>query len=313
MTTSPSLPTIARRTVGVVVLASLSVAHPNLAFAFEPPPVAEAPATEEPTTEEPAATPSPTAGASVSESVVGEADPSEGLEDDVSALIAKGAAAYDAGQLEEAIRLFGEAYAVDPRPNLVFNIGRVHEELGDLAEAVDFYSRFVVLPGIDLEDRKLALERIRVLREVLAETNEAAEEPEPPAPPPPVVEAPVAPPEPPPVVEPAPVDRGRNLRIAGYTLLGVGVGAGAAALGVGLTGLDRRATAERQCEPLCGDPEVASIRNHFLAADILAGVSGAIAATSLVLIGVGVARDDRREKKVSAVLSPSQVGLRLRW
>src|SRR5262245_10403638 len=47
-------------------------------------------------------------------------------------LTEQGAAAFEAGEWGRAIELFEEAFALSGKPNLVFNIGRVHEELGHL-------------------------------------------------------------------------------------------------------------------------------------------------------------------------------------
>jgi len=230
-------------------------------------------------------------------------------------LVEAGAAAYQARDLERAIELFEQAYELDPKPNLVFNIGRVYEELGDLNRAIEFYSRFTVQAGIRLETRKLAAERIRVLRDILAQSQAAEEadapaaEPEPP--PPAQLTSPAAyPPEDRP--EPS-VDRGRNLRIAGFSLLGVGLGAGAAALGFGIAGLTNEREAQRQCEPLCRPSEVETIHQQLIAADVLGAVSGAFLATSIVLIAVGYKRKGSADRSVAALASPGHVGLRVRW
>lgn len=234
-------------------------------------------------------------------------------------LVQQGAAAYQAKDLERAITLFEEAYELDPKPNLVFNIGRVYEELGDLNRAIEFYSRFTVQKGIRLETRKLAAERIRVLRDILSQSQSADDAQAPAAatasesPPPAQLTTPSAyPPEDRP--EPTPVDRGRNLRIAGYSLLGVGLGAGAAALGFGISGLTNEKEAQRQCAPLCRESEVETIHQQLIAADVLGAVSGAFLATSVVLLAVGFKRKaSSRDRKVAALASPGHVGLRVRW
>ena len=75
---------------------------------------------------------------------------------------------------------FEEAYAIDRVPNYLFNIGRVYEEKGDIRSAVDYYQRFVKEPGVEIEARDLALQRLRVLKGVLQETDpEAKDRPEP--------------------------------------------------------------------------------------------------------------------------------------
>jgi tetratricopeptide (TPR) repeat protein len=135
---------------------------------------------------------------------------------DADALSEAAVEKFEAKDYDGAAALFERAYEADPQPNYLFNIGRVYEEKGDLRRAVEFYQRFVGEPGVDLESRQAATERLRVLREALRELEG---DPDP--------VAPTVTPEP----EPASTDaddtrpdpaRTRKLRIAGYTLLGVG-------------------------------------------------------------------------------------------
>lgn len=281
---------VIRSSVSAAVLLGMVSSSPGLALAFEP------------EVEEPSGN--------------AETEPDQAAE-----LIQQGTQAYESGDLESAIRLFEQAYELDPKPNLVFNIGRVYEELGDLQRAIDFYSRFTVQAGIRLETRKLAAERIRELRDILSQSQQPEVTPEPttaPAesePPPPTQWTPppdMGPQDPVDVTTP-PVDRGRKLRIAGYSLLGVGLGAGAAALGLGVSGLNSEKQADRQCAPLCQPSEIDTIRQQLLAADILGGLTGALLTTSVVLMIVGIKRDETRERKLSAVVTPSPLGLRVRW
>ncbi len=65
-----------------------------------------------------------------------------------------------------AIKLFEQAYELDPVPTLLFNIAKCHEKLQHWDEAIDFYELFIVEPEIDTQDRKAALERIEKLREI---------------------------------------------------------------------------------------------------------------------------------------------------
>src|SRR5690606_3905720 len=56
-------------------------------------------------------------------------------------------------------------------PNYLFNIGRVHEEAGELELAVSFYERFLDQPGVALEARAATLDRVKVLRAVIEERS----------------------------------------------------------------------------------------------------------------------------------------------
>ena len=53
-------------------------------------------------------------------------------------------------------------------------IGRVFEEKGDIRSAVDYYQRFVKEPGVDIGSRELAVQRLRVLKAILNETEAPA-------------------------------------------------------------------------------------------------------------------------------------------
>ena len=50
-----------------------------------------------------------------------------------------GAAAFNEERFDEAAILFQEAFNLDPHPNLLFNIGRAHEGMGDFPAALHFY------------------------------------------------------------------------------------------------------------------------------------------------------------------------------
>jgi len=51
--------------------------------------------------------------------------------------------AFKAGQYREALNKLKEVYDLDPNPIILYNIGRSYEELGDLAEAADYFQRAV--------------------------------------------------------------------------------------------------------------------------------------------------------------------------
>lgn len=127
--------------------------------------------------------------------------------------------AFGDERYDESIALFEQAYALNANPNYLFNIGRVYEEKGDLAEAVSHYQRFVSQPGVDIDAREAATARLKVLRDALDQLEE--DEPAP-------VEEPSTEPAPAeeeletPTLDGEPRDRKRGQQIAGYTLLGMG-------------------------------------------------------------------------------------------
>ncbi|MGE0792390.1 MAG: hypothetical protein AB7S26_42340 [Sandaracinaceae bacterium] len=72
---------------------------------------------------------------------------------------------YERGEFELALHSFEAAYALDARPELLYNIGLAHRELGHLREAVDAWHRYLA----DMEEPPFE-ERVRArLRAMEAE------------------------------------------------------------------------------------------------------------------------------------------------
>ena len=113
---------------------------------------------------------------------------------------------------DAAVDLFEQAYAIDPQPNYLFNIGRVYEEKGDLKKAVEYYQRFVQEPGVQIESRDRAAQRLRVLKAIVEDDKNPDQQPEGPKP-----EEPKAEPLPTTTPQDAP-DPNRNMRLSGYGL-----------------------------------------------------------------------------------------------
>lgn len=86
----------------------------------------------------------------------------------VETLSAEGAQSFRAGDYEKAIELFEQAYALDPVPNLLYNIGRCYEQMEQWDEAIAQYERFMVAPDVESEARSHAMERVQSLREIQA-------------------------------------------------------------------------------------------------------------------------------------------------
>lgn len=77
----------------------------------------------------------------------------------------QGVEAFERGDLDEAIRLFRESYEVyHGHPYALFNLGECYERLGDLAQAVDYFERYIAASSDAAEDRQTVLHRIRNLR-----------------------------------------------------------------------------------------------------------------------------------------------------
>ncbi len=83
-------------------------------------------------------------------------------------LVDAGKARYADEDFAGALDFFEQAYAVSPKPKLLFNMGLVCERLGELEKAVDYYEEFVGAGGdIPLELRARGQERLEVLRPIV--------------------------------------------------------------------------------------------------------------------------------------------------
>jgi tetratricopeptide (TPR) repeat protein len=83
----------------------------------------------------------------------------------VAQLNEEGAALYSARDYRRAIEKFIQAYAIDTDPNLLFNIARCYEELGEVDAAIEKYQTFLKTPGADTRGRQRARESLASLRE----------------------------------------------------------------------------------------------------------------------------------------------------
>lgn len=69
----------------------------------------------------------------------------------VEDLYTQGAAYYQARKYRRAIQKFEEGYAIFPEPNLLFNIARAHEALGEIDKAIENYRRCADAEGVDAD------------------------------------------------------------------------------------------------------------------------------------------------------------------
>jgi hypothetical protein len=84
----------------------------------------------------------------------------------VAQLNEEGAAFYAARDYRHAIEKFIQAYAVDGDPNLLFNIARCYEELGETDAAIEKYETFLKTPGADARGRQRAQQSLTSLRQM---------------------------------------------------------------------------------------------------------------------------------------------------
>jgi tetratricopeptide (TPR) repeat protein len=62
---------------------------------------------------------------------------------EAQARVDKAKTLHGEGKLAEALAELKEAYVLDPRPELLFAIGQIHVGLGQCAEAITYYERFL--------------------------------------------------------------------------------------------------------------------------------------------------------------------------
>lgn len=92
----------------------------------------------------------------------------------VAQLNEEGAALYGARDYRRAIEKFIQAYAIDGDPNLLFNIARCYEELGEVDAAIEKYEAFLKTPGADARGRQRARDSVALLRQSKENATSAA-------------------------------------------------------------------------------------------------------------------------------------------
>src|SRR5580698_825434 len=60
-----------------------------------------------------------------------------------TALVEQAARAYDQNQLDEALQLLARAFALSPRPSILYNQAQVLRAKDDCVAALDAYRRFI--------------------------------------------------------------------------------------------------------------------------------------------------------------------------
>ncbi|MCK6546273.1 tetratricopeptide repeat protein [Myxococcota bacterium] len=95
----------------------------------------------------------------------------EKREEEAYALFEESETRYREGNFAEAAELLRAAYALDPEPTLLFNLGRALEGAGDLEGAVKAYQSYVAADP-EAENRLQTERRIETLEKQLAEKKE---------------------------------------------------------------------------------------------------------------------------------------------
>ncbi len=84
------------------------------------------------------------------------------------ALFEESVSAYQEGNFDQAIALLNRAYALQPEPVLLYNLGRAQDGAGEFEAAIESYQQYLDEAG-DIPDRGAIERRIETLRENLAE------------------------------------------------------------------------------------------------------------------------------------------------
>ena len=85
------------------------------------------------------------------------------MQADVERLFAEGAALYRGGKYRAAVEKFEEAYALFPEPNLLYNMARAYEALGEVDQALTKYRLCVSHPRGTDDLRSKAAAKVEVL------------------------------------------------------------------------------------------------------------------------------------------------------
>jgi tetratricopeptide (TPR) repeat protein len=176
-------------------------------------------------------------------------------------LTGEGVALYQARDYRRAAEKFLQAYAVDPDPNLLFNIGRCYAALGDEPAAIDKYQAYLKAPSTDVHARAQA-------QAALQQLNQRRVEPTPVLVTVPSENSPAS----------ASTGAGRGRIIAGWVATAV-FAAGTAVLGVRALDSANKLKAARDAFPANG-PDIASLASRTTTLTVSADALGA--ATALI-------------------------------
>lgn len=222
-----------------------------------------------------------------------------------------------------AVALFERAYALQPEPAILFNIGRIYEEANDIDKAIAYYEKFIADNSVDMGQRDKALGRLQALEKIveIRKKEEAKRNPKP------VDSGPKNPPNPDDKTQPGPVGPqpgpgtppgqvdnpqpapNKLLRPIGYTMLGVGA---ALLIGGGIAGgVARKQHALFEGADTLDARRDASERGKSLAAtaDGLFIAGGVLAAVGVILLVIPKARKSKAAQALRPSVSPREVGL----
>ncbi|MCY0993570.1 hypothetical protein OV203_40910 [Nannocystis sp. ILAH1] len=213
-----------------------------------------------------------------------------------------------------AVALFERAYALQPDPAILFNIGRIQEQANNVDAAIAYYQKFIADESVDIGLRDTALQRLATLEKIveIREKEEAKSKPKQPEPKQPEAGQQVGPqpgPQPPPGADKAGQSKAKILKPIGYTMFGVGA---ALLIGGGVAGgLAKGQENKFEAAETLDDQREAGQKGKSLAAtaDGLFIAGGVLAVVGMVLLLVPKARKSKAVQAMQPKVSPSQLGL----
>lgn len=212
-----------------------------------------------------------------------------------------GKAYYNQAAYDKALGAFQESHKLSQRPELLYNIGKCHEALGNLKQAITYYRRFLDAKGPDPNIEA----RIRNL-----ETRLEASRPEPRPTPAPV--------EPAPTPEPAPSGRRTAwMPIAGWSLIGLGVVSIGTSIALGATASARAGEVEEAFQE--GTHDWADIKSKESAGEglnvgmivtLTVGIAAAAGGAALLLLAP---KPERRRISLTPSFDRAGAGMTASW
>jgi tetratricopeptide (TPR) repeat protein len=203
-----------------------------------------------------------------------------------------GQEAYEQGRYEAALHDFQESHRLSKNPILYFNMAACEERL-DHQQAAALLLHQYLSENPKAEDRVQVENRIRVLdeRDEQIKKEPSTAPPAEVAPTPAAVAAPVSTP----AVAPPSKTGGSRFRAA-WAGLGVTAGIGLAAIGVGAYAVADHGDLKASCgQTGCSSTQINGLRSATVATDVLIGVTGAAAITTVILFIVEARRGHARD------------------
>jgi hypothetical protein len=234
---------------------------------------------------------------------------------------------YKRGEFEVSVALLRQAYALYPEPNLLYNLARSLEGMGDKRGAVDHYNKYLA-SAKHIDDRGAIERRVATLEREIADKTSGAKpdvattgDSKPKAaanasaPPQPPASDPASPPLDAPLADPFAPPQEKLTGPSKLPLIPIGVGAAVIGAGVrfGLRARDFADAANHEPVGLDASRDHAEAVSNARIANICFVAGGAVLATGIVW-EVFVLRNQRRKSDAVAVVPTLGAhGIALEW